>query len=145
MNRFAGCVTSRPRLSGNQVNYFGMNHYTIGELCDIARGNLNGNRDIVFQHISVDSRTLVSPAETLFIALRGERHDGHSFINELIGKGTKNFLVEEIPSSIEAKGVNFVQVEDTLHALQQFIRYHRSKCPVPVIAITGSNGKTIVK
>ena len=145
MNRFAGCATSRPKNRGNQVNYFGMNRYTIGELHNIVKGELTGSRDAVFQHISVDSRTLVSPVETLFIALRGERHDGHSFIRDLILKGVRNFLVEEIPYDTETNTLNFVQVEDSLHAMQQLIRHHRSQCPVPVIAVTGSNGKTIVK
>jgi alanine racemase len=122
-----------------------MNRYTTGDLCDITKGVLTGSRDAVFQHLSVDSRTLVSPVETLFIALRGERHDGHSFIGDLIRKGVTNFLVEEIPASSGENGLNFVQVEDTLHAMQQFISHHRGRCPVPVIAITGSNGKTVVK
>ncbi len=122
-----------------------MNRYTTGELHDIVKGELTGSRDAVIKHISVDSRTLVSPDDSLFIALRGEHHDGHSFISDLILKGVRNFLVEDIPSNTEANTINFVQVEDTLNAMQQFIRHHRSQCPVPVIAVTGSNGKTIVK
>ena len=120
-------------------------NYTLGELRDITGGNLTGNQDAVFRNISVDSRTLASPAETLFIALRGERNDGHAFIGELIHKGVKNFLVEEIPSLPGINDPDFVRVEDTMVAMHQLAAHHRSRFNIPVVAITGSNGKTVVK
>ena len=119
--------------------------YTLGELRHITRGLLTGREEAVFTKISVDSRTLVSPAQVLFIALRGERHDGHAYIEELINKGMQHFLVEEMPSITTTDGLNFVVVEDTMLALQQLARHHRNQYNVPVIAITGSNGKTVVK
>ena len=123
-----------------------MTSYTLDILCKTVNGILSGDPESSFQQISVDSRTLHSPEETLFIAIRGERHDGHKFIRELIRKGVNKFLVEELPEKQEqTKGVSFVKCENTLKAFQEFIKYHRTKFSIPVIGITGSNGKTIVK
>lgn len=120
--------------------------YTLDELCSVTNGTISGDPASSFVHISVDSRTLTSPANTLFVALRGERNDGHRFIGELIHRGVKNFLVESVnPEHTETQDVNFVCVSDSLRALQDFVRYHRSGFDIPVIGITGSNGKTIVK
>ena len=119
--------------------------YSLHELNQVVRGTIQGNPNSPFQHISVDSRTLSSPDNTLFIAIPGERHNGHVFIEDLIARGVKNFLVETIPNGKVKEGVNFVQVKNSLASLQKFIAYHRSGLNVPVIAITGSNGKTIVK
>ena len=123
-----------------------MKQYTLDILCKTVKGTLHGDPGSSFSQISVDSRTLYSPDETLFIALRGERHDGHSFVEELARKGVRNFLVEEITGDREWKdNVNFIKVKNTLTAFHQFIKYHRSQFSIPVIGITGSNGKTIVK
>jgi alanine racemase len=123
-----------------------MKHYTLDLLCRLAGGTLSGDPLSAFSQISVDSRTLYSPEETLFIALRGERNDGHDFIGELVRKGVRNFLVEEFPQDKELKGkVNYVKTGDTLAAFHKLAIYHRSQFSIPVIGITGSNGKTIVK
>jgi alanine racemase len=120
--------------------------YTLNELCSAINGTISGDPASSFVHISVDSRTLSSPANTLFVALRGERNDGHRFIGELIRRGVKNFLVESVdPGYSGADDINFVCVPDSLRALQDFVIYHRSGFNIPVIGITGSNGKTIVK
>lgn len=126
--------------------------YTLDTLCKVVNGTLTGDPASSFHQISIDSRTLFSPEDTLFIAIRGERHDGHKFIRELIRKGVRNFLVQESTDKQESTekqefqdGASFVVCENTLVALQEFIRFHRSKFSIPVIGITGSNGKTIVK
>ncbi len=120
--------------------------YTLDKLCKVTNGKILGDPFSSFMHISVDSRTLSSTADTLFVALRGERNDGHRFIGELIQRGVKNFLVEDLNSEHQAvKDANFVIVADSLRALQDFVSYHRSQFNIPVIGITGSNGKTIVK
>lgn len=94
------------------------------------------------QHISFDTRTISHGAETIFIALKTDHRDGHDFIPEAIEKGVKNFIVDrEIPY----QGINYVLVEDTLEALQIWAMRHRARFDYPVIGITGSNGKTIVK
>ncbi len=92
-----------------------------------------------------DSRTLDSPKETLFFALKGVRQDGHGFIPTLAQKGVFNFVVSEIREEWKQLPANFILVSDTLAALQAVAEYHRSQFNLPVIGITGSNGKTIVK
>jgi alanine racemase len=103
----------------------------------------NGNP--LVEHILLDSRKIIFPHTSLFIALKGPRRDGHSFIEELYQKGIRNFLVGQdfnIPALPEA---NVIAVKDTLHALQLLAIHHRKQFSIPVIGITGSNGKTIVK
>jgi alanine racemase len=120
--------------------------YTLDKLCKATNGKMIGDPFSSFMHISVDSRTLSSTEDTLFIALRGERNDGHRFIGELIQRGVENFMVEDLNTEYQAvKDVNFVIVTDSLRALQDFVSFHRSQFNIPIIGITGSNGKTIVK
>ncbi len=109
----------------------------------------------------VDSR-LVGQADTsLFFALAGERRDGHGFIAHLIGLGVRNFVVasaqygqylneireaeELVVNGSGPEPVNLVVVEYPMHVLQQLAAHHRRQFDIPVVAITGSNGKTIVK
>ncbi len=95
-------------------------------------------------HISIDSRSLQNNATSLFFALKGANHDGHIYINQLYKKGVVNFVVDHVPASFEGQA-NFLIVPNTLKALQKFATYYRTLYTFPVIAITGSNGKTIVK
>lgn len=94
--------------------------------------------------ISIDSRSLQNSAHTLFFALVGPNNDAHLYIKDLIGIGVQNFVVTHIPKDFENQA-NFLVVENTLVALQQFASYYRSLFRFPVIGLTGSNGKTIVK
>ena len=87
----------------------------------------------------------IHPATSLFFALKGPRRDGHQFIAELYKKGVRNFVVSEEQDSSVYPNASFIFVADTLKALQQLAIYHRSQFAMPVIGITGSNGKTIVK
>ena len=96
------------------------------------------------ENISIDSRSLQNNESTLFFAISGPNNDAHRFIPELIDKGVRFFVVSKIPNGLEGKA-NFIKVPDTLAALQQFAAWHRSRFSFPVIGITGSNGKTIVK
>lgn len=93
--------------------------------------------------ISVDSRSLRNTANTLFFALKGNNHNAHDFLNDLYAKGVRYFVVSQ-DVSLPADAVVF-KVEDTLRALQRFVAFYRKKYTFPVIGITGSNGKTIVK
>lgn len=95
-------------------------------------------------HISIDSRSLQNGSTTLFFAIVGPNNDGHDYLSELIQKGVQNFVVTHIPEEVQGKA-NFLIVENTLDALQQFAAYYRNLYDFPVIGITGSNGKTIVK
>lgn len=95
--------------------------------------------------ITLDSRRSTgSPAE-LFVALPGAHHDGHDFINFMYSQGTRSFLVSKKFDLDDLKGANVLLVEDGLTALQQLAAHHRAQYQLPVIGITGSNGKTIVK
>ena len=93
-----------------------------------------------------DSRSLCFPEETLFFALKTKRNDGHKYIEELYAKGVRNFVVTELPDTIKhCQDSNFLVVNDTLKALQRLAAKHREQFDIPVIGITGSNGKTVVK
>ena len=94
--------------------------------------------------ISIDSRSLQNNAGTLFFALVGANNDAHIYIGEEIEKGVRNFVVHFIPVHLEKKA-NFLVVENTTIALQKLASYYRNTFDFPIIGITGSNGKTIVK
>ncbi|MBL0129591.1 MAG: bifunctional UDP-N-acetylmuramoyl-tripeptide:D-alanyl-D-alanine ligase/alanine racemase [Flavobacteriales bacterium] len=110
-----------------------------------AVGGVLSGSDADIAHLSIDSRQAFSPDDTLFIALHGERHDGHRYIADLVARGMRNFLVSKDPDPALVGRANFIRVSDTLAALQQLAAWHRSHFNYPVIGITGSNGKTIVK
>ena len=103
-----------------------------------------GDNDGTIDNVSIDSRSMQNNEKTLFFALVGPNNDAHIYISSLIEKGVRNFVVTYIPKECEGKA-NFFIVENTLDALQQFAAYHRSIFKFPVIGLTGSNGKTIVK
>jgi alanine racemase len=103
-----------------------------------------GNSNSTIDNISIDSRSLQNNKNTLFFALVGPNNDAHIYISDLIEKGVQNFVVTHIPEEFFNKSTFFV-VENTLDALQKYAAYHRSLFKFPVIGLTGSNGKTIVK
>ena len=103
-----------------------------------------GVNDGTIDNVSIDSRSMQNNEKTLFFALVGPNNDAHIYISSLIENGVRNFVVTHIPKECEGKA-NFFIVENTLDALQQFAAYHRSIFKFPVIGLTGSNGKTIVK
>ncbi len=123
-------------------------HYTSGEIQKIIKGTgLPGacSCDFHVERIITDSRTVFTYENALFFALKGNSQNGHSFIGELIEKGIHVFVVSEpvsIPSEAE---LCLIKVDDTLKALQRLAAFHRSRFNYPVIGITGSNGKTIIK
>ena len=98
----------------------------------------------IIDSISIDSRSLQNSSSTLYFALLGPNHDGHHYVAELLEQGVSNFVVTYIPSNLQGKA-NFLVVENTLQALQTFAAAYRSDFDFPVIGITGSNGKTIIK
>lgn len=104
-------------------------------------GNLS-NTEI--DNVSIDSRSFQNNENTLFFALSGSNYDAHFYIQELIDKGVEHFIVTHIPANVAGKASFFI-VKDTKKALQQFAEYYRTLFHFPVIGITGSNGKTIVK
>jgi len=102
------------------------------------------NNTAIIENISIDSRSQQNDENTLFFAISGPNHDGHTYIEELIEKGVKNFVVTKIPDNVTGKA-DFLVVENTLDALQKFAAFYRGQFDFPVIGITGSNGKTIIK
>ncbi|MEK8178827.1 bifunctional UDP-N-acetylmuramoyl-tripeptide:D-alanyl-D-alanine ligase/alanine racemase [Flavobacterium buctense] len=118
---------------------------TLRNIIPIIKANWIGQNDVaVIDAISIDSRSLQNGENTLFFAISGPNNDGHSYIEELIGKDVKHFVVTHIPENATGKA-NFLVVENTLEALQKFASYYRSLFDFPIIGITGSNGKTIIK
>ena len=96
--------------------------------------------------ILTDSRSLTFPEETLFFALVTERNNAHRYIYDLYRKGVRHFVIsDDIANKDEMPDANFLKVSDTLVALQQLAAAHRKRFDIPVIGVTGSNGKTIVK
>jgi Alr-MurF fusion protein len=121
--------------------------YTISYIAGIVKGKLVSQHEgqAVIRHLLIDSRKLTNPENSLFFAIRGERHDGHRFIEELYEKGVRHFIISIPVAAEKYPGSSFVLVDDTLKALQQLCAAHRRQFDIPVIGITGSNGKTIVK
>ncbi|RPI41242.1 MAG: bifunctional UDP-N-acetylmuramoyl-tripeptide:D-alanyl-D-alanine ligase/alanine racemase, partial [Bacteroidetes bacterium] len=118
---------------------------TLEEIARITGGSLHGNRSRLIRTLAIDSRTLVPSMHTLFIALRGERHDGHDYIGELYERGIVAFLVSGSVNTPSYPDAGFCLVDDTLTALQAIAAERRNRFGGVVAAITGSNGKTIVK
>jgi len=121
--------------------------YSLEQIAAITGGTCIGQTDArnLITRLCIDSRSIVDAAHALFIALKGTTRDGHDFIDEAYSKGIRYFLISKAISSARFPDATFVQVTDTLLALQQLAAYHRSRFQIPVIGITGSNGKTIVK
>ena len=116
------------------------------KLSEITKGNLlqfRNNSEI--ENFITDSRKIVLPSKSLFFAISGERHNGHLFIKDLYDKGIRYFIVENDVKLDDIPDANVLKVDKTISALQQIANHHRSKFTLPVIGITGSNAKTIVK
>lgn len=108
-------------------------------------GKLLSRSNIGFTTICIDSRTIAHPEEALFVAIKGENHDGHLFIPQLLKRGVRNFIISDPDYYQHDSEACFLKVDDTLDALHQLAAYKREAFHQPVIGITGSNGKTIVK
>lgn len=115
-------------------------------MSDIARivgGELRG-QDLRVSEVATDSRSVVAREGVVFVAIDGKNHDGHNYIRRMTERGVEAFIVEK-DVELPTKGCGMVRVESTMEALQRLAAYHRSKFGGKVVAITGSNGKTIVK
>ena len=121
--------------------------YTIEKVTTLMGARRYGNRDGNIAFLLTDSRSLCFPEETLFFALRSERNDGHNYIPELYARGVRNFVVIDVPKgyATDYPEANFLRVVDTLEALQRLAERHRDSFNIPIVGITGSNGKTMVK
>ena len=122
-------------------------NYNIEKVTTLIGARRFGTADANIGFLLTDSRSLCFPEETLFFALRSERNDGHKYIDDLYRRGVRNFVVETLPDNWEERfpGSNFLKVVGTLEALQRLSERHRDEFDIPVVGITGSNGKTMVK
>jgi alanine racemase len=122
--------------------------YRVEEIIRIVKGSVAGSlvNDCQISEVLTDSRKLADPQHTVFFALTSRRNDGHKYIEELYHKGVRTFIISNARFILqEAEQCNFILVKNTLAALQALARAHREKFAIPVIGITGSNGKTIIK
>lgn len=100
------------------------------------------------KYLLTDSRVVSNPKQSIFFAIRGERHDGHQFIEDLYQKGIRDFVIEKntpFLEKLEDANVKVWKVQNAIRALQNLVADHRNQFDLPVIGVTGSNGKTIVK
>jgi alanine racemase len=129
---------------------------TSSELVPITQGEiLQFVQEQTVHHLLTDSRKITQPAGTLFFAIKGVFNNGHEYISALYARGVRQFVIEDIayiPAEKEVADLtlsfpeaNFLKVDSSLEALQQIAAFHREQFFLPVIGITGSNGKTIVK
>lgn len=121
-------------------------HYSLQHIADITHASISGKMEAQgIDQIAYDSRKISSAKNTLFFCIKGKNHNGHLFIEEAITKGVSAFVIDEKIDANHYPNAIFLNVENTLLALQKLAQYHRSQFKHEVIAITGSNGKTIIK
>ena len=119
--------------------------FSFREIATICNGEiLSGDLDNIYSRIIIDSRKIMNPEGSVFLAIKGQTFDGHDFIDQAIEKGIKCFIVSD-NQKFNGGDVSAIQVEDTLKALHKIALAHRKKFSYPVLGITGSNGKTIIK
>lgn len=121
--------------------------YSIEKVTALIGARMIGSGESTIAWLLTDSRSLCFPEETLFFALKTQRNDGHKYIGELYNRGVRNFVVEDLPSEYNTRfeDCNFLKVSDSKAALQRLAERHRDEFNIPVVGITGSNGKTMVK
>ncbi|NDF97704.1 MAG: bifunctional UDP-N-acetylmuramoyl-tripeptide:D-alanyl-D-alanine ligase/alanine racemase [Chitinophagia bacterium] len=119
--------------------------YTVSDIVSILHADSAVVNDHEVEHLLLDSRKAYLPSTSLFVALVSARRNGHDFIGELYERGVRSFIISQPVEASVFSDANFIRVPDTLQALQQLAAHHRSRFSIPVIGITGSNGKTIVK
>ena len=120
--------------------------YTIEDISKIIKAQLVGSApDVTILRLLTDSRSLSFPDETLFFAIVTKHGDGHNYIDELYKRGVRNFVVNDSFDCTRYADANFLVVKETLESLQLLAAHHRGRFDIPVVGITGSDGKTIVK
>ena len=126
-------------------------NYTIEKITTLLGARRIGTADAQIGWLLTDSRSLCFPEETLFFALKTQRNDGHRYIDDLYRRGVRNFVVESealsslLPPPSSFSDANFLVVPSPLEALQRLAERHRDEFDIPIVGITGSNGKTMVK
>lgn len=120
--------------------------YSIDKIVEMTGAVRYGSLQSQISWLLTDSRSLCFPTETLFFALVTKTGDGHNYLSALHQRGVKNFVVEKIPENRdEFADSNILVVKNTLTALQNLAAAHRKAFDIPVVGVTGSNGKTVIK
>jgi Alr-MurF fusion protein len=120
--------------------------YSFEEIAQIVHGEvLQSSNTTSISRVLLDSRKISQPKDSLFIAIKGARHNSHAFIAEVYAAGVRAFVVEQDVDVAALAGANVLRVKNSIAALQQMAAHRRALHTFPVIGITGSNGKTIVK
>jgi len=124
-----------------------MMKYNIEKVTTLIGARRYGHSEGQIRWLLTDSRSLCFPEETLFFALKTQRNDGHRYIGDLYRRGVRHFVVEQVPEHFDAlyPDANFLRVPSPLAALQRLAERHRDEFDIPIVGITGSNGKTMVK
>ena len=122
-----------------------MRSITLAQVASLCCADIIGDEKRSFSEILTDSRRLFVPVKSLFIALKGERHDGENYVADLYERGVRMFICRRDFDVARFPAASFALVDDTLQSLQQLAAAHREAMPARVLAICGSNGKTIVK
>ena len=124
-------------------------NYSIEKITTLIGARRIGNADAQIGWLLTDSRSLCFPEETLFFALKTARNDGHRYIQDLYRRGVRNFVVENNSQfsilNSQFENANFLVVPSPLAALQRLAERHRDEFDIPIVGLTGSNGKTMVK
>lgn len=123
--------------------------YNMQNIADIIGGKWIQQQEnisnLFIEHLLIDSRKVIYPETSVFIAIKGIRNNGHDYLNDIYEAGIRNFIVETSANVALATDANIIEVADGTLALQKLAIFHRSQFKCPVVGITGSNGKTIVK
>ena len=120
--------------------------YTIEKITTLIGARRVGESEAQIGWLLTDSRSLCFPEATLFFALSSARNDGHRYVGDLYRRGVRNFVVSHLPQSInDYPDANFLVVMSPLEALQRLAERHRDEFDIPIVGLTGSNGKTMVK
>lgn len=117
---------------------------SLHQISSFTSGKLHGNPDLRVEKIYIDSRNSIATDGVLFVAINGRQHDSHNFLQDVYNQGCRMFLVEKLPN-IKYDNAHFIVVDDSISALQNIAKNFRHTFSYPILSITGSNGKTIVK
>ncbi len=118
------------------------------ELGEIMDGQiLHLSHDNLITRILTDSRQLAVHDEAIFFAIKGINHDGHQYLEQALNQGIVNFVVQHPIVNLSANfaEANVISVSNSVRALQDLVAHHRSQFKLPILGITGSNAKTIIK
>ena len=121
-----------------------MVNYPIERVTALIGAHRYGTEPVNISRLLTDSRSLRFPEETLFFALTTPHGNGHRYVDELYRRGVRCFVVEQLPDKLQPDA-NYLLVSSSLEALQRLAERHRDAFQIPVVGITGSNGKTMVK